>query len=133
MNFGLSSGISFGIFVPLAFSFAHFTSAHFLFWFSPRGRILSFFASMKICKTRQLRFSVWQVNVGTFSVPVCRFSRETSALPFSKAIFYRCSNEFITVLFLGMFSFDTLHLPNRLLICFKTFNCIFTSKKRTCS
>ena len=42
--FCLSSGISFGILVPLAFSVAQFSSSHFLFWFSLRRRILSFFA-----------------------------------------------------------------------------------------
>merc|ERR1712139_72299 len=45
--FGLSSGISFGIFVPLAFSFAQISSSHFLFWFSLGGRIPSFFALKK--------------------------------------------------------------------------------------
>jgi len=42
--FGLSSGFSFGIFVPLAFSFAQLFSSHFLFWFSLGRWIPSFFA-----------------------------------------------------------------------------------------
>ena len=35
-------------FVPLAFSFAQFSSTHFLFWFSLRRRILSFFKKTKM-------------------------------------------------------------------------------------
>ena len=31
--FGIIFGLSSGIFVPLAFSFAQFSSSHFLFWF----------------------------------------------------------------------------------------------------
>ena len=46
--FGIIFGLSSGIFVPLAFSFAQFSSTHFLFWFSLRRRILSFFKKTKM-------------------------------------------------------------------------------------
>ena len=39
-----SYGITFGIFVPLAFSFAQISSSHLLFWFSLGRWIPSFFA-----------------------------------------------------------------------------------------